>query len=81
MRWPSHQVERGDDKARTARRDEVRIIERAKFVVDIGEEIDDKITKWKAGISDIEKEEGVSVKLESTAAMVNIRKSVCRCFN
>lgn len=46
----------------------------SKFVTDIGDQIGDKVTKWREGISKIETDGDISVELDSKTGYVNIRR-------
>lgn len=51
-------------------------IDKARFVIDIGEKIGDKISNWKDGLSGLDKNEDVSVQLDSKTGSINIKKAI-----
>ena len=50
-------------------------IARAKFVVNIGEQIGDKISTWRESLLHLETDDNVSIQLDNKAGFVNVKKA------
>lgn len=51
-------------------------IAKAKFAVNIGELIGDKIVRWQQGLSHLETDDNVSIRLDYKTGYVNVRKAI-----
>jgi hypothetical protein len=51
-------------------------IGKAKFVVNIGQLIGDKIVRWELGVSTLEADDNVSIQLDYKTGFVNVRKPI-----
>jgi hypothetical protein len=56
--------------------DKQQFIERARFVINIGELIGDKVEKWRNGINLLDSDGEVKVELDNKSGAVNIRKGI-----